>query len=187
MDAAKSETLREMEVARTGTTYLADVAETIRDDALKQAEAGLGPLAQPLDPGELFQRPAFVERFTYSVAKAAALAIVANDQRVEAAFLFEAEANPDIGNDVGGYIDASVHMLVVVNPPSAALESFIASLDRALVRSVRELETGPFAQRESILDVKLIGREDIAKGTGYAVLLKSIHAPALKIWQRAEA
>lgn len=187
MATAGTETLREREAARSGASYLGDVAETIRDDALKYARAAVGRLARPLDLEQLFTRPAFVEKFTYSMAKAAALAIAANDRRVEQVFLFEVEPNPDIADDGQAYVDTSVHLLAVVNPPSAALESFIAALDRSLVESLRGLDTELFKPRESVLDVKLISESDVASNTGYAVLLRSIHAPALKIWERAEA
>ncbi len=186
MAALEVETLREQEVSRTGATYLSDVAETIRDDALRQAQSGLGNLAKRLDQKALFKRADFVERFAYWLAKAAALSIAANDQRVEQVFLFEAEPNPDVGSEAVAFADASVHLLAVVSPPSAALEAFIASLDRSLAQSLRELDIELFNRRESILDVKLITQEDIANNTGYAVLLRSIHAPALRIWLRGE-
>lgn len=181
MATAQARSLSQMEVVRTEATHLADVAVTIRDDALEQAREGMGPLAKRLDQHALFGRAEFVERFRYGMAKAAALSIAANDTRVEAVYLFDAESNPEPGDS--SIVD-SVSLLAVVSSPTAALESFISSLDRSLAHSLKDLNPQLFKQRESILDVKLITREDIANKTGYAVLLGSIHAPALRIWQR---
>lgn len=183
MAPVEMDTTQQMEATRPGATYLADVAETIRDDALKQACAGLGNLAKRLDQRALFERPDFVERFKFQMAKAVALAVAANDQRVEEVHLYDPELNPEGSGDC---IDATVHLLAVVSTRSAALESFIASLDRSLVHSLSKVEVQLFKQRESILDVRLITQEDIASNSGYAVLLRSIHAPALKLWERGE-
>lgn len=186
MTTAGPERVRPKETFRTEATHLVEVGETIRENALMKARAKLGEPGDQLDEESLFKRGAFVERFNYEVAMGAAFSIAANDQHVRAVYLFEPDANPDIGEGLIDSTDASVHLLAVVSSPSAALESFIASLDRSLVQSLRGLDTQLFEPRESILDVKLISDEDIANKSGYAVLLGSIHAPAIQIWRRGE-
>lgn len=186
METVGTERRGEKKAIRKEATHLGESAETIRDDALRHARAKLGTLGKQLDQESLFKRAAFVDRFKYEVAKGAAFSIAANDQRVEAVYLFEQDANPDLGEGLDDDIDVSVHLLAIVSSPSAALESFIASLDRSLVQSLGELDAPLFEARVSILDVKIITDEDVANNTGFACLLRSIHAPALQIWRRAE-
>jgi hypothetical protein len=71
-----------------------------------------------------------------------------------------------------------------VDKPSAALEALIASLDRAMLDSLKDLPSDLYAKRDWVIDVKLISDLDIGRGTGFAKLLNSIFAPALMIWQR---
>lgn len=169
-------------IRRTEVTHLAEVAETIRDDALDRARSGLGILERDLRLEHLFRKAHFVDRFTYGLAKGVAQSIAANDQRVQTIYLFEPQSNAelDAGDDLP--IEASVHQLVQVSASSPALEAFIASLDRALIDSLRDLPTDLFTSREWILDVKLISEDDVRDNRGYACLLNSTFTPALKIW-----
>ena len=86
--------------------------------------------------------------------------------------------------DLGQPVDATVHLLVLVNSSSAALEAFISALDRALTASLTSLPSPKFAERDSILDVNLLTEKDVESGRGYAVLLSSVFTPPLKVWQR---
>jgi hypothetical protein len=74
--------------------------------------------------------------------------------------------------------------LVQVAKPSAALEVLIVSLDKELTAKLRALPSTRFAERASVLDVNLLTEEDVRLGTGYAVMLSSVFAPPLKVWQR---
>ena len=51
---------------------------------------------------------------------------------------------------------------------------------------LRELPAQLFAEREWILDAKLLTEEMLAEGKGYARLLGSSFSPPLKVWERAE-
>ena len=165
-------------------TPLQEVVETIREDALILAQDRLTDAMRGLDLKHLFRRPDFVDNFKYELASGVATALSDNDPRVEAIYTYEPSANPDseLGNDMP--VDATVHLLVKVQVSSAALVAFIAALDRALTASLRDLPSPKFAERESVLDVNLITGKDIEEGRGYAVILSSVFAPPLKIWQR---
>ncbi len=170
------------EIHPTEVTHLAEVAETVRDDALQWSRAGLGVVERDLGLEHLFKRANFVDRFKYGLAKGVAQSIAANDQRVQAIHLFEPQSNPDLDTGDDLPIEAAVHLLVQVSASSPALEAFIASLDRALINRLRELPTDLFASREWILDAKLITEDDVRDNRGYACLLGSTFSPALKIW-----
>lgn len=163
---------------------LDEVVETIREDALTLAQERLSAPLRGLELKRLLRRPEFVDNLKYGLALGVANALSANDKHIQAVYIYEPSANPDseLGNDLP--VDATVHMLAVVQSPSAALEAFIASLDRALSASLRDLPSPKFAERESILDMNILTEKDVELGRGYAALLSSIFAPPLKIWQR---
>jgi hypothetical protein len=165
-------------------TPLQEVVETIREDALILAQDRLTDAMRGQDFKYLFRRPDFADNFKYGLAAGVAMALSDNDPQVEAVYTYEPSANPDseLGNDVP--VDATVHLLVKVQASSAALTAFIAALDRALTAELKNLSSPQLAQRESVLDVNLITDKDIEEGRGYAVLLSSVFAPPLKVWQR---
>jgi hypothetical protein len=163
---------------------LDEVAETIRDDALALAQARLSAPLAGLELNCLLRHPDFVDNLKYGLASGVSNALSANNPRVTAVYIYEPSANPDseLGNDMP--VDATVHLLVLVKSSSAALEAFIAALDRALTASLTSLPSLKFAEHSSILDVNLLTEKDVASGRGYAVLLSSVFAPPLKVWQR---
>jgi len=163
---------------------LDEVAETIRDDALALAQNRLSAPLTGLELKRLLRRPDFVDNLKYGLASGVANALSGNDPRVTAVYVYEPSANPDseLGNDMP--VDATVHLLVLVKSPSAALDAFIAVLDRALTASLTSLPSPKFAERDSILDVNLLTEKDVESGRGYAILLSSVFAPPLKVWQR---
>ncbi|MGB3717284.1 MAG: hypothetical protein WA996_22910, partial [Candidatus Promineifilaceae bacterium] len=101
-------------------------------------------------------------------------------------YLFEETANPDAETeDYLSIVDLTIHLLASVTSASAALEAFVTSVDRALTEVLCELPSNAFSRRTSILNVIPITEIDIEEGRGYAVLLSSIYARPLRIWQRA--
>jgi len=165
--------------------HLEEVAETIRDDALAQARKKIGALRRGANLAGLLERPDFLDYFKYGLASGVANVLAANDQNVQAVYVYDpaldagSEAGEDPPRDVG------VHLLVWVTTPSAALEALIASLDRALAASLKDLPAPGFRQRESILDVNLLSDDDMRRGVNYAGLLKGLFAPPLPVWRRA--
>jgi len=184
MAAYETKVPQEKIVHRIEVTRLFEVAETIRDDALEWAQSGLGILDRGLALQDLFEQPRFVDRFRYGLAKGVAESIAANDQRVQAIYLFDNELTSDIETGCELPIEVAVHQLALVSAPSAALQSFVISLDRALVECLQELPVRLYRERERILDVKLVTEYDVENRIGYAILLGSIHSPALEIWKR---
>ena len=163
---------------------LDEVAETIRDDALEIANERLSAPFKGLELKRLLRRPDYVDNFKYGLALGVANMLSANDPQVQAVFLYEPSDNPDseLGSDLP--VEGTVHILVVVKSPSAALKALIASLDRALTASLMSLPSPAFAERESLLDANLLTQADIEQGRGYALLLSSMFAPPIRVWQR---
>jgi hypothetical protein len=58
---------------------------------------------------------------------------------------------------------------------SAALQSFIVAIDKALTEQVRALPSPLFASLETILNAIAITEEDVRQKRGYAALLSSLY------------
>ena len=161
-----------------------DVAETIREDAL--ASARQKHQAEDAGLTMLFGRRDFLDSFKYEVACRAADVLAAVDRNVQAVYVYDADLNPDAEISAEVPLDVTIRLLLHVSAPTAALQVFIAALDRALVSSLKELPSALFQQRDFILEVNLIADQDIQHRLGYAKLLSSVFAPPLKVWQREE-
>ena len=164
---------------------LLETAETVRDNALNRSRKKLLPRDQDAELAKLLERRDFVNYFNHALAQEVAQVIATYDQRVQAVYLFEESTNPDAETeDYLSSVDLTIHLLALVTSASAALESFVTSLDRALTEALNELPSDPFAMRSSFLNVIPINEKDVKDRRGYAVLLSSIYARPLKIWQR---
>ena len=134
----------------------------------------------------LLARRDFLESFKYGLVVRVAEVLAAADHNVLGVYTYDVDLNPDA--ELGGEVplDVTARLLVHVSTPSAALEAFIAALDRALLASLEELPTPLFRERTFILDVNPITDQDIQRRLGLAKLLTSPFAPPLKVWQREE-
>jgi hypothetical protein len=181
-------TLSQLEI--TGTlstgpvTHVDSIAKRICHQALLETYDKLVPVEQALSLERVLQRRALFQSFKYSLAKGVAETLVTNDKRVRTVYVFEPSANPDAEAEEDLPLEATIHLLVVVETTSAALEALIASLDRGLVQCLQELPSPQLADRRSILDVNVVTEEAVKYKTGYANLLSSIFAPPLKLWER---
>ncbi len=173
-----------VEVESVAVTPIADVAETIRNDAIEFARQQV----DGEDAGliSLLSRRDFFESFKYGLVSRIAEVLAATDRNILAVYTYDLDMNPDA--EIGGELplDATVRLLVHVTTPSAALQAFIGALDRALQTSLKELPTPLFRERTFILDVNLITDQDIQHRLGFAKLLASPFAPPLRVWQREE-
>ncbi len=113
----------------------------------------------------------FADAFKHALASGVARALAENDKFVHAIYVYEPAK----------FDDSTIHLLVLVAKPSAALEAFIATVNRALVTQLRNL--GHLASHESVLDVNLFTEEDVRRGVGYAALLNSLSPPPRQLWE----
>ena len=165
---------------------LAETAETALDIALAQACKKLRPRDQNAELALLMTQRSFVDYFKYALAIEVAKVIATYDQRIVAVYLFEESANPDAETeDFVSSIDLSIHLLALVTAASAALEAFVASLDRTLAGLLSELPADNFSKRISFLNIVPITAQDIEERLGYSVLMSSIYAKPVEIWKRA--
>jgi hypothetical protein len=164
---------------------LQELVETLHEDALEQARQKLLPPQRGADLQTLLETHEFLDAFKYGLASGIAKALSENDKSVQAVYTYDPSINPDAESGVDLPMSATVHLLVRVVKSSAALEAFIATLTRALTAELRKLPSDRFARLESVLDVNLVTEQQIRLGAGYAVLLSSLFAPPIKLWERS--
>lgn len=165
---------------------LFETAETIQINALNQARRRLPTREKDAQLAKLLERRDFIDNFRHALAQEIAQVIATHDQRVQAVYIFEESANPDAETEeYTQFVDLTIHLLALVTSASAALDAFVASLDRALTEVLSELPSNAFSIRNSFLNIIPITESDIEERRGNAVLLPSIYARPLKIWQRA--
>jgi len=78
-----------------------------------------------------------------------------------------------------------VHLLVLVTAPSAALEAFVASLNRALSARLGALSGACFSPSGRLLDINVVTEQEVHQGVGIARLLSAV-LPPVRLWQRKE-
>ena len=177
---------REIKAPPAAVSDVAGAAEEIRESALVFVREKLTAFQRGLDLNGLLRRSEYFEIFKYGLAIGVAEVLSRYDQRVQAVYTYELQTNTDVEAGEAAPLNPTLHMLLLVSTPSAALEAFINSLDRALLASLKELALPVLKQRDFILEVNLVTRQDIQYQIGYAKLLSSVFAPPLKVWQRGE-
>ncbi|MGB7114713.1 MAG: hypothetical protein WBD56_01090 [Anaerolineales bacterium] len=165
-------------------TQLNEVVETIIEEALECARLKIPPIRQEQDLDILFQQHDFFCTFKYGLADEVGRVIGEYDVNMEEIYLFEPCANPDFQSGEDMPIDGTINLILVVSSPTAGLEAFIASLDRSLTQSLKELPLPILAKYDSVLNAILITKKDLELGKGHAALVTSIFTPPLKVWQR---
>ncbi len=165
-------------------TRLQEAAETICDNALSAARSRLPARQQDALLADLLRLPVFLNSFKYGLAEGATNVIVANDGNVQAVYHFEESTNPDSETEEALTPDVGVHLLLLVDSNSAALNAFVQSLDGILAGLIRELPSPALAKRTSVLNVIPITQEDVDNRRGYGALLSSMFARPVKLWAR---
>lgn len=121
--------------------------------------------------------------FFYGLAKRVAVSLGMMDETVKSVYLYDYDATPeDLCFGPLGQGGPLVHLIVWTDRKTAALDSLLAILDRALAHVYADLLDKP--QIKSLLDVQMIDNDDVDSCTGYGALLGSIHHRPIQIWAR---
>lgn len=172
------------EIGTAPITQLDEAAETIRNDALEQTRNRLAPYERGLELETLLQRPSFVEQFKHQMALSVAQVIAAHDPQVQAIYIYDPELAQESEIEAERLPEPTIHLLVLVRAPSAALNAFTQALDRALTAGLKALPTAWLVERDSVLDVNLVTERDVRQGAGLARWLTAVFTPPVKIWSR---
>jgi hypothetical protein len=164
---------REAAAEETGPIvwHLSEVAESVRQDAVKMARPFVAEAEALTQVEALIRRPDFIGPFKCALAACVARVLGANDTRIRAVYSYD-------------LTDPVIHLLVLVTQPTAALTAFVAALDRAVTTELRGMHLPEFAQCDAILDVSPITAKDVRLGIGPAALLSSVRSAPIRIWAR---
>ncbi|MBN1581027.1 MAG: hypothetical protein JXA89_10020 [Anaerolineae bacterium] len=119
----------------------------------------------------------------YGIAKRVAVSLGTMDENVKAVYVHDYDATPeDICFGTLNQNTPLVHMIVWTERKTAALNSLIAALDRALGQFYADLIDKP--QIKSLLDVQMVDDAEVENHVGSGALLHSIHHQPIRVWQR---
>lgn len=167
-----------------GVSRIDEMATRIRDQAVASARAQLDAKQCLPELDDPVHRSDCKRHFLRALAVGVAQALAANDRRVLAVYAYE--ATPDYGAEVNDLWGALAHLLVVVTAPSAALEAFVASLNRGLGASLSALPRAHFSHAGPPLDINVVTEQEVRQGVGMARLLSARLPPPVQLWQRKD-
>jgi hypothetical protein len=160
-----------------------EIAHAIFNQAVASARGRTRADQQLTGFNELVQLPGFVGHFLWDLTVGVAQALAANDQRVLAVYAYEASPRADAS--APALSGALVSLLVVVTVPSAALEAFVASLNRALCARLSALPGAQLSPSGPVLDINVVTEQEVRREVGIARLLSAV-LPPVNLWQRKE-
>ncbi|MFC1936062.1 hypothetical protein ACFLYP_00185 [Chloroflexota bacterium] len=179
-----STTVKDPKISLKQPEEITKVAEEIGNSAINEALLKLTPVGQKKDLAALFQKHNFFCLFKSALAEEVGSVLGDFDSKVTEVYFFEPCMNTDIESGDDLPIDGTLNLLLVVKTQTAGLDAFIASLDRALTQTIKELPLPIVESYDSILNIIPVTQKDIDARKGYAALLSSLYAPPLKVWQR---
>jgi len=162
----------------------ASTAETALNTALqfcsdKMKATGAAEVIDCLSRGETTSR----SYFNYCLAQQIAAYLGTLDSDVKAVYLFDYDATPEDICFCESTQDILVHLIIWTRRKTAAQNSLLQALDRALIEQYAELMS--CAQPRHFLDVHFVEDADVENRMGYGALLSSIHNRPVQVWERA--
>jgi hypothetical protein len=161
---------------------LDDLADTVLRQALVMADQHSGAASGSADLASLLPSPDFASRLELALAAGVARVLGQHDSRIVAVFGYQpalASRQPSELTDA-----VAIRLLIVVTAPSAALQSFVGSLERALAARWRALPAVRPWRRELVLDANIMAQPAFDGGFGLAGLLSAPAAP-IRLWSGA--
>jgi hypothetical protein len=119
--------------------------------------------------------------FEYGLARRLAEQVGELDNEVRAVYLYDADATAEdiIFSEAA---PTTIHLIVHAQRKTEALISLLKALEQALAASYAERLELPAVT--PLVDMLVVDDAELAQGAGYAVLLTSLHLPAMPVWRR---
>jgi hypothetical protein len=121
------------------------------------------------------------EYFQYGMAAQVAELLGGLDDEIQAVYLYDDEATPDDAA-FGEVVPWLIHLIVLANRKTSALDSLIVGLSRSVVQSYGRLFDKP--QLRHLLDVQVMDNTELEAGIGMGALMSSLHHRPSLIWKR---
>ena len=123
------------------------------------------------------------EYFLYGMAKQVAVSLGAMDENVKVVHTFDYDATPqDLCFSEGTHNTRLIHLLVWTQRKTAAFDSLVAALDRALA----QVYADTIGKRGlvTLLDVQTVDDADVKQRRGYGAFHAWMHQKPIQIWKR---
>ncbi len=156
---------------------LGQAANKICESALEDAKLKVHPLLRSNDLHRLGQRIEFVKAFKIALEQRIAQRLALWQPDVQAVFQFE-EAWMESRNSW----DGSIHLLVKVPQLSNAIKSLGKSLDKSLVRTLKQLGWSRFQRRQTVLEVQQFTPDELRHGISYGAMFYAVYSVPVKVW-----
>lgn len=78
--------------------------------------------------------------------------------------------------------DGSIHLLVKVPRLSNTVKALGKTLDKVLVKHLKQSGLPRFAKRQSILDVQQVTPNELRHGVSYGAMFYAVYTAPVKIW-----
>lgn len=147
------------------------------EKALDEAKAELHPLLRSVELERLAQRHDFLQAFKGALERRIARKLAAWQPGVQAVFKFDETPLENLES-----WDGSIHLLVKVPRLSNTVKAFGQTLDKVLVKRLKQLGWSRFEKRQSILDVQQVTPNELRHGVSYGAMFYAVYTAPVKVW-----
>jgi hypothetical protein len=156
---------------------LTQVASKLCETALEDAKAQVHPLLRNADLHRLGQRMEFVKAFKIALERRIAQRLALWQPDVQAVFQFE-----ESWMESRTSWDGSIHLLVKVPYLSNAIKVMGKSLDRSLLKTLKQLGWDRFQKRQTILEIQQVTSDEMRRGISYGAMFYAVYSVPVKVW-----
>ena len=153
------------------------VADKLCENALEDAKSQIHPLLRNADLHRLGKRIEFVKAFKLALEQRVAQRLAAWQPDVQAIFQFE-----ESWMESSKSWDGTIHLLVKIPHLSNAITVMGKSLDKSLVKTLKQLGWERFQKRQSVLEVEQVTTDEMRHGISYGAMFVAVHSVPVKVW-----
>lgn len=171
------------EISEIGQAEMVSNASEMIEAAIAYCEAKSGCRGRDQVAGALRAEDAVIhDYFRYSIALQLAQYLTKLDKNVVSVFTYSFGDAEEEGEDRNISLSAPINLILHVRRKTAALRSIVAYLDQQLLDGYKQLVAPEGEKIASILDVQMVDDEDIRRGIGFGVLLRSSYSKPVRLW-----
>lgn len=128
------------------------------------------------------ETPEAHDYFRHSIARQVARYLTNLDETVVSVYTHSFGDAEEEGEGRTVRISTPINIILHVRRKTAALSSIVAYLDHQLLESYKQLVSPRGEKIASILDIQMVDDEDIRRGTGFGVVLRSTYSKPVRLW-----
>jgi len=156
---------------------IGQVANDLCEEALNGAKAQLHPLLRSVEVERLSQRSEFLQAFKIALERRIARKLTAWQPGVQAVFKFDETPMENMES-----WDGSIHLLVKVPRLSNAIKVLGKTLDKGLVKYLKQLGWSRFRKSQSILEIQQVTPNELRHGVSYGAMFYAVYTVPIKVW-----